>query len=358
MKQADILKEDDYEAAWQKVKGAWDEIISKFLDSKHSSLEEDGVDDILLGVVSAAWKAADTAVQEEIGQLYKDIQKPIKRILENNPTFFNKLTDEIGDEGFKKNPTAEEMAIYLVRDNKVKDALINIINVVEELEVRLKSSSKDLWHDCYYDAEQLCGWLFLNTVDPVWWFNHQLKIKQADSKNMRRGYSLVHPPYVEVIISRSLLKPALYDLDEKGRAKPANKNKYDVMLFDSISPFATSEQVLGEIYKDLFRLPKKNLVEDKFVEKDLINGIKIRAKNIYLKNGKPVYYLMEQSIMQLIEDMPWFIENQRDMAEYLQFVCCNVAPKNDDQSPCSDQEAILDMLAMLLSMREKEFSYA
>lgn len=336
-----LLNASDADKVWERVKAAWDGVIFPFLDRLHGSLDQDDADKILNERVGAVRNAVVKAVEQEEQNLRNKVKQETKRILQNGPISVDQLNKEL-------NMAADLDGIVdlLVDEYEVGHAIAILTRVIQEQKSKLLPAHSEKWEPCHYDAEQLCGWLLINSIDSVWWFNQQLKM-QRTSKQAIINYSLNYQPYVEVIISRSLLQNARYRLDDLGAPQPASKD-HNVVLFDAVSETACEMELLIPIYKDLF---KSNNAPVKF--DDLLDGIIKRAKSYkQVRNGKPIYYLVGQTTLEMLASRPWFTDAQQKLDGNLRFICCSVQPKNYDRSPArEDQELLLDQLALFLSLK-------
>lgn len=336
------LLNTDPEAAWQQIETVWKNVISPYLDKLHPSLEHGDKDKILGDYLIANWAAIQSAVAEEKELLHSTIKREVTEILKTNFVALDKLAREIS---LAPGVTANDIAQHWVDESELENAIAVLTRVIQDKREKLKFSNPEQWGECHSQAIQIGGWLLINSVDPNWWFNHQLKMKQLSKKSISRRYSLTHPPYIEVIVSRSLLQQARFKLDSQGNAQPANGND-DMALFDSISPNATEIQLLAPIYKDLHKSEQYPPEPQK-----LRDGIYTRAKSHFNVNRRPIYYLMSEATLKLFENQTWYPEVSQRSAEYIQFVCFNQSPSKDTSSPYHDPKSLLDQYATLLSLK-------
>jgi len=88
-----------------------------------------------------------------------------------------------------------------------------------------------------------------------------------------------------------LLQNARYRLDNNKQPKPASKN-HDVMLFDT-SPGAKQEQLLLDLYKDLFGvIPSSDL--------DFSSKIVVRIKSKHEIDKRLIYYLITPDYLDIL----------------------------------------------------------
>lgn len=336
-----LLKATDADKVWERVQAAWDGIIFPFLDRLHDSLDQGDSDNVLNERVEAVRNAVVEAVEREQLNLRNKVKQEIKRILENGLIPLDRLNKELNAAS-----GLDGIIELLVDEYDVGHAIAILTRVAQAQKDKLLPAQSEKWDECHYDAEQLCGWLLINSIDPAWWFNQQLQMQRA-TKQAIFNYSLTYQPYVEVIVSRSLLQNARYCLDDMGRPQPASKD-HNVVLFDAVSETATDMELLIPIYKDLFKTNNAPVKSE-----ELLQGIIRRAKSYkQVRNGKPIYYLVGQTTLQMLASRPWFSDAQQKLEGNLRFVCCNVQPKNYDRSPAKeDQESLLDQLALFLSLK-------
>jgi hypothetical protein len=201
------------------------------------------------------------------------------------------------------------------------------------------------WKTCFNDAEQLYGWLLLNSVDPIWWFHNEIKLEKMAKSSITGSFALHNPNYIEVVIARRLLQNAHYTLDKNRQPKPAGQ-KYDVMLFDAQSDEAKKEELLSQIYKDLHGVSPSMGV-------DILGQIVLRAKTHYInQKRKLIYYLVTQDYFDTLQSMDWYPDAQKQLAGYLQFICCQQPARPDErQASVEDQTQLLDQVAYLISLQ-------
>lgn len=333
---------------WQRVAAAWDTLVFPFLDHLHTSLEEGDVETILKKRVEDMQQAVQAVIKETTRKLHNKVCVEIARILGNQYIPANKLKRALRLDG---GATGDDIARCLVEDNSVGEAIAVLTKVVGD-HARTLAAKPEQWDECLYDAEQLCGWLLINSVEPGWWFLNELKLRRATRQGIHHAFSLDDRAYIEVIMSRSIEQEARYGLDDYGKAKPFSENPDGKLLFDGFSESATDEQLLIPLYKKLH--PGARRVPSKVQE--LRDGIYARAHAYYRREqGKPVYYLVTQEHLELLESRKWFAEAQQELAGYLQFICCDLQAQPYEQPPCGeDQTLLLDQVALLLSLRNGE----
>ncbi|PPC89426.1 MAG: hypothetical protein CTY34_11475 [Methylobacter sp.] len=239
--------------------------------------------------------------------------------------------------------TNSEIAKYLINDVSAGKAIGSFFKLATELEAKWSANHPELWENFLTDVEQVCCWLLLKSVNPDWWFEYESRIVNNDG--ITNQFSLDNAAYVEVIISRWLLKLPQYSLNKANEARPSHD--FDVLLFDAASQDASDIQLLSEIYKDLRRggEPPQN------VEK-LLKAIEKTARSTHQDLGKPIYYLVTQEYLELLKSRAWFAEAEMQLASHLQFICCDFKSDQTDHNPCSeDQDLLLEKIASILRMR-------
>jgi hypothetical protein len=331
----------DHENAWKQVETAWNKIVSSYLDKHNDSLESGDQNAILEKKVNEVFKSIEFVIDEEHELLHQKIKSEVTAILNSGFLSLNRLAREMG---FETGVTAEKIVHLWLQKETVEDAIIELTRVVQEKLDEISNLEKK--KECHYQAVQIGGWLLINSVDRNWWFNHQLRMKQLSKKSISQVYSLAHPPYIEVIVSRSLLQQAKFRLNDEGHVQSANSGHDLTLLFDGVSPEATEIQLLAPIYKDLHK-------SDRYPTdlQSLRDQIYNRAKARFNVNRRPIYYLVSTTTLRLFENQSWFPEMSQRIAEYLQFICINHAAESNSQKPYNGNPAsLLDQFAVLLSL--------
>ncbi|WP_292993224.1 toll/interleukin-1 receptor domain-containing protein [Nitrosomonas sp.] len=255
-KLACLLNTTDHENAWKQVETAWNKIVSPYLEKLNVSLDSvdrESQSKIVEKLVEAAKSEFMAAILEETKKLQSKIKFEITSILKKNLIPLDQLAKEI----MPVTATSEAIAEKLITQISDKNAIAIITKAITEKK-KSKAFNQQQWEECHYHATQIGGWLLINSVDPFWWFNHQLKMKQLAAKSVTRTYTLTHQPYLEVIVSRSMTRDARFQLDKEGKAQPAN-NGFEVPFFDGISTDAIVTQLLYPIYQDLHQSPNESL---------------------------------------------------------------------------------------------------
>lgn len=340
---ANLLGIIDHESAWQQIEKAWKNIVGPYLNKVHASLQQSDPNKAISEFVASEWVSIQLDIVKEQASLHKKITQEITEILKTNFVSLDKLAREMG---LSPGITAEDLGKYLGESGEIVKAIAVITRVLRESRKKIGASNSEQWEECHTQATQICGWLLLNSVDRIWWFNHKFRMEQLAKKSISRTYSLAYPPYVEVIISKDLFQQAEFELDAKGNVQPANGG-HNLMLFDGFSEKATAIQLLVPIYK-CFRNPQSYPTDPN----ELLNEIYFRSKSEFEVRQKPIYYLMTNETLQLFESQPWYPEMSQRLADYIQFICFNQQQFSDDSSPCDDPRSLLDQYATLLSLRQ------
>ena len=201
-----LTTEANPEQLWQRIDKAWQALIFPVLDKVSLSFEnqeEPAVTQLLKNTqeeITAAIKRSTTELQQTL------IQK-ITSILElNNINADAQWQEELG---LSTNNNKQNIAKQLIENTEVGEALAIITRIVEEKDRR----SAD-WIACIEDAIQLASWCLLNSVDPVWWFHQQIRLKNTSKISIINQVTLNNENYIEVVIARSLLQKPEYVLDK------------------------------------------------------------------------------------------------------------------------------------------------
>lgn len=352
------LLETSHGAAWSKVVDAWDNIIKPYLGIRNDSLEfikAENQSKFVEEFVLAAKSEFMSAIQEENKKLQSKIIFEIADILKKNLIPLDLLAKEI----MPVSVTAEAIAQKMITQVADRNAIAVLTNAIRE-QKKSKNFNEQQWEACHNLASQIGGWLLINSIDPFWWFNHQLKMQQLATKSVSRTYALIHQPYVEVIVSRTVLRDARFQLDKEGKAQPAN-NGYEIPFFDGVSEDAIATQLLYPIYQDLHQSPNESSIrlaasltkiEPPSELNRLLNGIKNRAIVRFDSFKKPIYYLMSKETLQLIEKQDWYpVLLKDDLPKYLQFVSFEKNSVQNIDQPHNNQELLIEQYALLLSMK-------
>ncbi|GJL76003.1 toll/interleukin-1 receptor domain-containing protein [Nitrosomonas sp.] len=341
------LGESNQDAVWQRISCAWDNMVFPYLDVKHGSLEESltigGLSEELGKLLDAIKQGVSKAIDESRDQLQDKLQSEVAHILKQKNIPLESLATEFG---LDANASEAVIAVHIVKTASVRDVLGKLSKLSQQQEKSLLPK-QDHWNKFLYDMEQLCGWLLIQSVDPVWWFHHEDKLKHATQK-LTNAFALEYPPYIEVIVSRSLLQQARYDLDDFNSITPAVE-KHNAFLFDAVSLDAQDIQLLTPIYKDLRRAHKAPQDVNRLLE-----GICLTAKTHFESGEKPIYYIVSKGHFELLQSRAWFGDAENNMAGYLQFVCCDVDAMPYDGSPNDEQDLLLEFLANILRLRNRK----
>jgi len=334
------VENDNHIVIWQRIDAAWETIVFKHLDKLNVSLENANADIALGELLGKTKTEVNEAIHDSTETLHGTLIAKITAILSRkNINADDQFRDELE---LTANIDLANIATQLVKKTEVGEAIAILTRVLEEKRTLLDTKSTE-WKICFNDTEQLCGWLLLNSVDPVWWFHNEVKLRKTAKISIIGNFVLNDPNYVEVIISRDLLQNARFVLDKNKQPKPAGQ-KYDVMLFDA-QPEAKKDGLLISIYKDLFgEAPSRDI--------DLLSKIVNRVKTHYkTQKGKPIYYLVSRDYIKILESTE-YTDAKAQLAGYLQFICCDKPVKPDEGKACTeDQTQLLDQFAYLISLQ-------
>lgn len=348
---ARLLKMDnvDQNKIWQRIDDAWQQCVFPYLDKLNVSLESNQAGDKLLQLLKDSREQVNSVFSESIQNLHDTVEQKIQGILKNQHIPLVRLAEVLQ---LDSAATLEDIVKTGLLKNSVSAVLDSLYKLSRQLENQANSSLAVSWDQYLFDIEQLCGWLLLSSVDPVWWFHNQLSLQQRSSEGMTGVFKLQQPAYVEVLISRSLLQRAQYCLDEYGDIRPVSK-EYDVLLFDAISPEATDSQLLSPIYKDL--RPGSKAPQD--IQR-LLDGIVLTAKSLHgARDGKPIYYMVTESYLNMLKEKDWFTKTEQKLKGYLQFICCIRDSTDQAKQACrEEQDLLLEKVANILRLNNKKGS--
>ncbi len=324
---------------WQRIDAAWNAIIFPHLDILNGALEnQHNALEALLGKTKTA---ISQAITQSTKTLRDTLVSKISAIL--NRKHINADDQLRAELSLRANDNTDKIASHLVEKTEVGEAIAILTRVLEEKKVLLDANE---WKACFFDAEQLCGWLILNSVDPTWWFHNEKKLDKTTKTSISGSIALHDKNYIEVVISRCFEKAARYILDSNKQPKPAG-NKNDVMCFDASTPKAKIDELLTSIYKDLFGVePSKDI--------DILKKVIARAKTNYKNQQKPVYYLVTADYLAMWESVAkdFSDEDVKELAGCMQFICCDKPAKpNERQASIEDQTQLLDQIAYFLSLQ-------
>jgi len=331
-----------------RMKQAWDKLVYPLLDIKNTPLIGGKKDDILRDLVSGVAKEQKDFVKQEDGNLKQFLIDAIARIIANSSTLLPGVFSRDHKLDLSPNLGAKAVARALLDTATVREAVAVVTRVAGE---RKKSLGKDSteWRECFVDAEDVCGWLLLSSVNPDWWYHNELRLFPTRPSQVAHEVPLETPAYIEVVISRSFKVTAKYQRDEVGKARPLYAGDQDHLLFDALSDGATDTSLLAEIYNDLWQVDSGSLKEKK--PQDLIKDIVDAAKARFEDTGKPVYYLMLQDKIRLLKQRPWFKGLEADLAGQVRFICCDVEAKESDIPASREpQSTLLAQLSRFLAL--------
>lgn len=337
---ARLLKMDNanQDAIWQRIDSAWNAIIFPYLDRLNVSLESENADFDLSKLLDKTKATVSEAIKKSTDQFQENLIKKITAILHlNHINADDKFKEELALTQPKDIHHA--IATQLVK-TKAGRSITILTRVLNEKKSLLNPQE---WKECFHDAERLCGWLLLNSVDPIWWFHNEIKLNKNAKTSISHSIALDDNKYIEVVISRTLFKAADYGLYNDGQPKPAGQ-RYDVMCFDGNSSQAKKEELLIYIYRDLFGKSPSS-------ENDILKKIINRANAINDEIEKPIYYLVSSDYLAMWESIAKEDGEINKLAGYLQFICCEKPAKCDQQQASTeDQSLLLDKVAYLLSI--------
>ena len=331
---------------WQRINAAWEEVIFPHLDILNVSLENAGAEVALGNLLRKTQAAITYAINNSTKDFQSELIKKITVILNRDHINANdKFKEELEELGLTSTKDVRDIATHLVEIEAGK-AITILTRVLREKKSLLESAQ---WKSCFYDAEKLCGWLLLNSVDHIWWFHNAIKLEKLVKTSLSNHVDLQDKKYMEVVISRTLFKAAHYSLYADAQPKPAGK-EYNVMCFDGFSAKAKKEELLECLYKDLYRKHPSSQTE---ILKNIIN----RAIANHDETGKPVYYLVSSDFLVMWESMAEEDSEIKKLTGYLQFICCENSAKPNQGQANKDQSLLLNKVAHLLNLEHQETNH-
>ena len=215
---------------------------------------------------------------------------------------------------------------------------------------KLLSKSDKNWSEFLFDVEQLCGWLLLKSLRSDWWFQHKSRLNEFLKNGGSFPFQVNEKGFIEVIISRSVLRQAEFTLDYERSAVPAG-DEYDIMMFDAVSDEARKETLLTRLFKDLrgrdAKLPENNLQRALMLIQQVAEGTS-RIRNA------PLYYLISKETMGLLKKETWFPEAESMLNGYLHFICLEIPEAlSTDDATDDDQAKLLEAIAAILRIKDQ-----
>ncbi|MEZ5535310.1 MAG: toll/interleukin-1 receptor domain-containing protein [Thiolinea sp.] len=336
----------EHEQLWKRINAAWHGLIFPYLDTLSQSLSSEQAEDRLTNRVVALKSTLASEIQHTRKILQQRVVSEIEPLLKAGylpPLALFQRELRLGRENKEY-----DIAVRLA-GMEAGEAIACLTRLMGHHRKTLLSERRSEWAIAFDDARQLCGWLLIHTIDPVWWFQHELRWKRNTEQGNSLALSLENSEFIEVIISRSIVQPAIYELDtRRQKVKMPYALENDALIFDTVSEGAQEEELFTELYKALFRLdPPVELSNE-----DVLERIYERSYSHFRRDrNKPVYFLVGLRQFLLLKQLPAFRKAEKKLAGYLQFLCCEQAPKGYQQSPCQEnQRLLLDQVALLLSM--------
>lgn len=332
-----------HDQTWDRIAEAFPEMLNPFLDKIYPSVEDDA--SVLETRVNDVYAEIAAVIQKSKDKLIQDIKAKITQILNNRkPIFLNQLSSDLG---FTSSDN-ETIARYLAEHEDVKGSINALTNVLKEQREVLFRSDSSKWFENHSIAEQLCGWLLIKTIDPVWWFNHQFKIYNI-GKTFVSDIFLEEKAFIEIIISRFSFRYARYKRDNTGKAKPLTENTSINFIFDANS-HALEESFLIALYKDLFGSGE--------AEKDITtlkDDIALKLKTRYHEEGQCAYYLIDEMMAINLKTIQGIEKWLQDLSGKLRFISISDKMMQEEkQSPNSQQKALLFQIAEFLQIRDEK----
>ena len=347
-----FLNQNDYDQLWQRIDAAWNNGVQPLITQLASSYESSDADLMLKQMLETARQEWDICIAESNDKLKKTVRVSVFDILNNQHVPLDKLNQQL-----KSLPAANAQEIAKLLTNKpVGDAIFDIYEVVADYKLNPKTS-KDDWLLCFKDAEKICGWLLLGSVNPVWWFHHDIELNRQAEKSITVKLPVEHPPYVEVIFSRSVLQPAFFQLNNMRQPEPKKWPVNTGLFLDASCEPAEKTHLLTEIYIDLHTNEGQRTsanTEITIPEGDeLITAIKTRISTLHrLRKGKKIYYMVSEQFLTILESNRWFADELKPGLEGMfQFVVFDLSKvANNHNVSLERQRQLLDRVALFLQL--------
>ncbi len=344
------VKNTEHAAIWQRVNAAWDNIIFKHLDMLNTSLKNADAEEKLVNLIEKLTDEIDLMISESAKKLDTMVGQEIQEILKNE----NIPTKQLAEQWQLNSTDIKSIVEYGILTKPVIEVLGSLRTLTQKLENQLHAGTVTAKDDYFFDVGQLCGWLILKTVNPVWWFNKQHLLQENANHSATTTFNLQNPTYIEVLISRSLLKSAQFKIDNESRIRPERKVN-ELLLFDSVSAAAVKKQLLTPIWKDLrpgaFKAPEN--VET--LLKDIIltaRSLMIGRKNVIDGKNVPIFYLVSNDYLQTLKNTDWFADAEQKLKGYLYFISYDEATNKPNDQPCiEEQELLLETVATILRLK-------
>ncbi len=334
------------------IEEAWEQTIAPELDSKQPTLDGADQNAILNDRLNHLLPSFEEAVEEEHRHFRIALRKALEAEL-RPPRLVDELKAELGVDADNKLPES------LLNTGEAADAVATVTRVVKALR-KWPGVSRDLWRQCYLQADKLCSLLLLDSIDPNWWFQNRRRILRENGERLSHTWVLEEKAFSEVVVSRSLtdarrVTRPCYDYDNRKKCVTPTREYNDPLLFDA-SPAATSEGLLATLFQDLMgRRP-----EGKETEHDeLVNAIARRARSQYKVRRAPIHYLVGKSFMEDLRNADWYSQAREQWKGYLLFVVCDNDPPPGHHSPTREkQDQLLDQLAVFKELEFEEHDHA
>ncbi len=337
------LRETDLDELARRLDKAWKQVVYPHLDQLRDSAENRGWQTILETRLKDIETQQNDAVQKSEDRLKRQLVAEIERILQYGTLPAQAFRRELR---LLANADCRSIATNLLNMDTVSKAIAALTRVAQRQKAVLGERSSE-WKACFVDAEEICGWLLLASTDHAWWYHNKLRFAQQVESDVTREIPLQVPAFIEIVIARSVVKWAKYRLGKDGKAKPAQQRGSEV-LFDAISSEATDITLLSGIYRDLLRGEPSGKDRD-----ELLDDVCNRAEARFNRTGKPVYYLMPNDTIRLLNSADWFRGMKERLLGKIQFICCDAPCKPYELPPTQeDQALLLAQLAEFLSLEE------
>lgn len=336
----DTQRKEIFKALAGRIEEAWNRIVEPELERVTAAAETKEKCFQYYGVVAdkIVAEAEKEFTQEKI-KLKKKIGNAVASILKKDTELCNFLINELK---MDNKADSEEISNQLLE----KGAYGSITQlgkfagkVVEQQKYRGNSES---FGDFCYRAKQLCGWLLLLSVDPLWWVHNCCRINHCLGFGINLSLELEVNSFSEVIISRSVIEQAKFKLDNRGDELIPDRYKIDAWQFD-VSEESVKDGVLQPVYKDL-----KNIKFAPDGQDDLIQGIIKAAKTAFDRKNKPTFYLVSKETHKILTAQNWYQKLVDGLAGKLLFIRTDIPDNSCSQASCAEEvDTLLEAVAYI-----------
>lgn len=353
-------EQPDSDAMWTRINKAWEDVVFGYLNTLRCNAAVYDLNALIDGVVNTAVSSSLQQIDRIKADHRTMIVEQISYILEDHPKIRHNLARSSSELRRLNDLSDLEFAkCFLSETGEATRSIGSLTNAAGKLKESVGGNNEE-WVNLFRGIQQFCGYLLVNSIDPVWWFNHELELRRQTLHCVTTsGYKLDDPAFVEVVISKELLSrnelnsPSfVHDPNGTGKVVPgrgiAHKDYNNMLMFDAVSVDAVAYTLLAGIHQDLHRKPN---VPDNV--DDLIRMIKERA--VAYKNERsqrPVYYIVSHDYLCQLKAQEWFPGFEETLKGNLQFICCDQDTLSGAGSAAVEsQTQLLSSVGHLLNLR-------